>query len=221
METTESEPVRAPADRTRRYVRAWEIWLSSFIGSTFLMIADLMFNRAEAVTPRVGTIAQGVLGELVDAQHMDTLAFLVMAALGLGLCFVYRPATRFGAFGRGSSVIAVLVGMNVVVPPEASAAELTIQVSPGAQVSTCEPRSYGPFGLGTAINGDAKGCWRSDLVQRAGALPCVAPVTIGDEVYCEVVLPEQQNMKVWVQAPPLNCPQPRLPSALIRAAPRM
>jgi len=193
------QPAKPTIEGRDKDVPLWQIWLASIVGSTFLTIADLLINKAEAVTPRVGTIAAAVLGGYADSVSTDTLAFLVMLALGIGLCFVWEPRTRPGGFGRGAAVIAVLAGMNVSLSAVVTPATAdTIQVTPTTVVSTCKPRSYGPFGLGSALNRDAKGCWSKSIVTETQSLSCNESVVIGGHEYCAVSVPST-GQQVWVE----------------------
>ena len=178
-------------------LRHWEVCLASFVGSSFVAIADILVNGPKAVTTRVGTIAASLLGEVAATVSADTLSFLVMVALGLGLCFVYRPKTRPGAFVRGSSVIAVLALMNTGAGALVGEAHgQTVQLSANTRVSTCKPRTYGPFGLGTVLRGDAKACWTTGLVKSSERLACTSKTTVGNTSYCAVKL--SSGKTVWV-----------------------
>lgn len=167
-------------------IPAWEVVLASLFGGVFVGLADVLFNR-EPVTFRIAEVARRVVGEIAFSVTFETIAFAVILGLGLGLCFVYRPRTRVGAFGRGSSVIAVLAGMNIAVPAVAKAEGVTLTAE--TPVSSCEPRAYGVFGLGTLIHGDAKACWATGLVAAPVALDCVEKLEVGDATYCRIRLP--------------------------------
>ena len=176
----------APAQR-RSLVRVLETTGASLIGGFFLIIADIIFNEERAVTTQIA----GLLGKHVSADLNNTrtelFAFLTILGLGLGLCFVFQPKTRIKAFGMGSSVIAVLVGMNIgaSVLSRAEGAELTLSGS--ALIALEKPRAFGPLGVGTKITGKSA----AQIIE----VPLSGPITIdcagddlvlGDERYCVV-----------------------------------
>lgn len=180
---------------TGREVPFWDAALCATIGSFFLVCADLVFNTTSAVTLRLADGAELLFPHWADTVTFETVAFVVMLLMGLSLCHVYRPRTRIGAFARGSSVILVLVSMNTgaeYLATEASALELR----PATRVSTCEPRKYGPFGLGTLINRDSKGCWTTGVVRRSVQTDCLDRVSVGKQRFCRVSV---NGESYWVQ----------------------
>lgn len=188
--TSVTEQLPQPEDKPdeKAELRHWETCLASLFGGLFVGLADVIFNT-EPVTFRIAEAARQVIGDIAFSVSFETIAFVLILGLGLGLCFVYRPETRLGAFGRGSSVIAVMAGMNIAAPAAAKADEILLDAS--TEVSSCEPRAYGVLGLGTLIHGDAKGCWRTGLAVEPRRVECLQVVRVGKESFCQIELPPQ------------------------------
>lgn len=111
--------------------------------------------------------------------------------MGLDLCFVYQTLTRPQAFIRGSSVFGVMVSMNnaamlaVAAPAAAQTQSHTIQ-NKTIEMTVQEPRAYGPFGLGTVLNGDSNARLQQLEVQDLNSVPCVEEFTVCRETFCSV-----------------------------------
>jgi hypothetical protein len=196
--------------------KTWEVVVGSFVGGSFLTVADILANGNQSVTNRMALIVERFIPSLEPAL-LATAAFFLMIFLGLGLCFVYKPTTRIGAFTRGSSVIAVLVGMNIGFTtfgssPAEAAADITL--SGQAEIATSEPRPYGPFGIGTLLTGDSSARIQAVTVPGQVVLTCQEVRVVGKQSYCSVpqeqlqnwTLPEQVlgNERVWIVQPQMQ-----------------
>ncbi|WGI20404.1 hypothetical protein [Amylibacter sp. IMCC11727] len=172
-------------------VRTWEIITASFIGGSFLTIADLLFNRENAVTSRMSYVFEKLNMGMLAGVGFETAAFFVFLLMGLGLCFVYQPRNRPQAFVRGSSVFGVLVSMNtaatltIAAPAVAQMKSHTIE-NQTIEMTLQKPRSYGPFGLGTVLNGDSNARLEKRQVQDLNSVPCVEEFSVGRETFCGV-----------------------------------
>jgi hypothetical protein len=180
-------------------VRTWEIVTASFIGGAFLAIADLLFNREDAATSRMSYVFEKLNMGMLAGVGFETAAFFVFLLMGLGLCFVYQPLTRPQAFVRGSSVFGVLVSMNtaatlVVASPTAAQTTSTYTFEkPTVKLTINKPRTYGPFGLGTVLNGDSNARLEQLQVQDLPSVTCVEEFSVGKETFCGVEANEMRN----------------------------
>lgn len=171
---------------TKPAMKTWEIVLASVVGGCFLTIADVVFNENKAVTTKIAHFVGRYGGESWDSVWFETVAFAVLIALGLGLCFVFRPRNRPAAFAQGSSVIGVLVGMNIGAQAitAAGAQEMTIQGDVSYSVE--EPRAFGPFGIGTLLTGRSSVDGKEVEVPFGVTLTCSQLKMIGRAEYCAV-----------------------------------
>jgi len=167
-------------------LKTWEIVLASIVGGIFLTIADIIFSENKAVTTKMSKVVGRYAGPELDAVWFESLAFVVLIGLGLGLCFVFRPNTRPAAFVRGSSVIGVLVGMNIGAQAIIPAAAQDFAVEGTVLYSLEEPRSFGPFGVGTLLTGRSSVTGTPLDVQEGVSLSCEQLKMIGREEYCAV-----------------------------------
>ncbi|MEM7243147.1 MAG: hypothetical protein AAF429_13270 [Pseudomonadota bacterium] len=167
--------------------KVWEIALASVIGGLFLTIADLVFNKSNAVTSKMGETLQSSLFQFLPNHLLELFAFLLMILMGLGLCFVHRPRRRVGAFARGSSVILVLTTMNIAVN-NATAQSMAQSIDGNIEVTLQQPESYGPLGLGTFLNGDSNANLLELQVENLTLVNCDQVVSIGQENFCEIDL---------------------------------
>lgn len=177
--------------RPKRKLPNWEIIAASLVGSVFVTIADILVNKNMGVTTQIAGVFRSGLPKLNDfmglsGAEFETLAFGLLVILGLGLCFVYRPNSRPGAFVRGSSVLGVLAMMNTGVQliPVANAENMIIDNN--VQISYDRPEKYGPFGVGTALTGQSNARLRSIVVLQQVTVPCSNIVSVGSESYCVV-----------------------------------
>lgn len=167
-------------------LRTWEIVLASFVGGCFLTIADIVFSQNQAVTNKIAHMVGRYVGPALDAVWFESLAFLVLLFLGLGLCFVFRPRTRPAAFARGSSVIGVLVGMNIGAQAIVPAAAQDVDLKGTVRYTLEEPRAFGPFGVGTLLTGRSSvNSQEADVIDGV-TLDCEQLKLIGREEYCAV-----------------------------------
>jgi hypothetical protein len=164
----------------------WEVGLASLIGGIFLWLADVIFNDIHSVTNRIAQFLGNHLDGTLDSTAMEGIAFALLIALGWGLCFVFRPQSRPAAFARGSSVMAVLVGMNTGAQAVAAAAASELHLENDAIVTYDTPRALGPFGLGTAITGKLAAEFRTVPVPGGVTLPCAEQVEAGGTTFCGV-----------------------------------
>ena len=164
----------------------WEIIAASVIGGSFLTVADLLYSEQMSVTTKIAKFVADRYPEGINYVIIETTAFLFLIALGLGLCFVFRPKTRPAAFVRGSSVIGVLVCMNIGTQAieAAKAGEITVQGS--VYVSTDTPRAFGPFGVGTLLTGDAVTNATQVTLNGEVSLDCIEEIKVGAHDYCGI-----------------------------------
>ncbi|GHA53679.1 hypothetical protein GCM10008927_19430 [Amylibacter ulvae] len=180
----------------------WEVVVGSFVGGAFLTIADLIFNKSNSITGKIVDFvtARNMIG--LGQIWLELIAFGLMIGLGLGLCFVYRPQTRFGAFTRGSSVIAVLTGMNIsatLMAGEAIGQQLMLRGN--VDVAIEKPQAYGPLGLGTLLNGDSNAHLKNVPITGMISVNCKETLKVGREDYCPVDV-EQLDAGVREQLQP-------------------
>ena len=161
----------------------WEAFLASFIGGTFLCLADILFNETP-VTTRIAVFLGERLGSGFDSTAFEGVAFLVLILLGAGLCFVHQPRTRPAAFVRGSSVIGVLFGMNIGSSFVAAAAGEPLLLDQSAQISMTQPRAFGPLGIGTVLTGRSLAATQTVELGGQTTVPCSNSLTIGGDTYC-------------------------------------
>lgn len=190
-------------------VKAWEIVLASFVGCCFLTIADIVFNENKAVTTKISQVVGRYAGPHLDAVWFESLAFLVLLGLGLGLCFVFRPRSRPAAFVQGSSVIGVLVSMNIGAQAVMMAQAQEVTVHGKVLYSLEEPRAFGPFGVGTLLTGRSSVTGTALTVDSDVIVTCAQQKRVGKETYCAVDgaaaqmlgVPQTGTLsnKVWIQ----------------------
>lgn len=194
----------------RHTARLWEVIVGSTVGGTFLTIADLIFNKQDSITGKIyDFFAQRNFLELHPVL-IETMAFVIMIGLGLGLCFVWQPKSRVAAFTRGSSPIAVLTAMNIGAGAVATAAGAE-QITPvgTVQVSTERPRAFGPLGAGTLLTGESNARLNDLTFDGSTLVDCGETVTVGRESYCPVDVQaltpnvrdqlEQGTQKIWLK----------------------
>lgn len=192
---------QARSDASRPSVKNWEAAVASIIGGTFLTFADTIYSAKHDIKPVTTQISEAasLVFPSLDSVSFENFAFFIMIGLGLALCFVYQPKSRLGAFVRGSSVIAVLVGMNIgtaeigkkLVSPAGAA---SLQVSDNVQYTTQEPREFGVLGLGTKINGKSNADLISLDFDAQVTLNCIGDdLEVGDEVFCHVSADQARN----------------------------
>jgi len=155
-------------------------------------MADLLFSPTPVTTRISEFLGARVLAEL-NSVWFETVAFFLMIGLGLGLCFVFKPKSRPQAFIRGSSVIGVLVTMNIgsQALATASAGELLLQDS--ANVTQQQPRIYGPFGLGTVLTGRSSAQTEAIEIDSSITVNCMEQITVGAETFCAISADDAVN----------------------------
>lgn len=201
-----------PASST---IRTWEIIVAAFVGSFFLTLADVVINKPTAVTTRIAVELGTRFNPNFDTPQFELVAFLILFALGLGLCFVNRPRSRRSAFAQSTSVIAVLFAMNTGATLVGAASAQTVDLGTSAQVSTTRPRAFGPLGIGTLLTGQSYTTEQNIQLTGATTLPCNETMQIGSQSYC-AVSPEalaanvadpsqlqalQQAQQLWILQP--------------------
>ena len=82
--------------------KMWEVLLAGGIGALIASIADMFTNQG----------ASGV-AELSRKIHLggDHISLLLLVALGIGICWVLRPATKLDGFARGLAIL-TLIGIT-------------------------------------------------------------------------------------------------------------
>lgn len=175
----------APKERLSLY-RTCETAGASLIGGFFLILADIIYNEDKAVTTQISGLVGRHISPNLDNTTTELVAFLVILALGLGLCFVFQPKTRIKAFGTGSSVIAVLVGMNIGANAINTASGADLRLSGTVQIALEEPRAFGPLGVGTAITGKSAANIIDLPLTGYVTVPCSGDLSVGDDSYCRV-----------------------------------
>ena len=190
-------------------VPVWHVVASSFFGGFCFYIADIAFNSDNTITSRIANSLGSRLPAL-DSVWFESLAFVVIVFMGLGLCFVFRPATRPAAFSMGSGVMSVLVTINTgVVHFAGSVSAADIELSNTVPYSYAKPRRYGAFGLGTAITGKSNARLQTKTIDQPVNVDCQNEYRIGEEQYCSVkadlaerklgIPPQNNSTEIWVQ----------------------
>ncbi len=168
----------------------WAIILASLVGSMCLILADILKNPVPATT-EIAKYAKVRIPN-IDVATLEFFAILLMMLIGLGLCFVFRPKSLPGAFGRSSGLHAVLFGINTfggLAGPALAGAVF----SPGPAAlpvtySLETPEAYGPLGLGTRITGRSSARAFEVMVPMGFEISdCIDTQEVGEGVFCSVL----------------------------------
>lgn len=215
LESTEiphTPPRPTDVQTTPQQVGVIAIIVASLIGSICLILADILKNPVTATTV-LAKYAQIRLPHMGIAL-LELVAIVLVMLIGLGLCFVFRPQTLPGAFGRSSGLHAVLFGINTFGGLAGPVMAQTIWTpGPDAKpiIYTLEtPETYGPLGLGTKITGRSSAQVHQILATTPIEIDdCLQIEPVGDGLFCSILRRDAEiilgvelpgaRSPVWVQ----------------------
>lgn len=180
---TEPDSDEETRPTTRKHLKTWEIVLASFVGGTVMTLADVLYSPSP-VTTKIAVWVGGRVLAGFNSAWFEFVAFCVLILLGLGLCFVNRPKTRPGAFVQGSSVIGILVSINIGTQLAGVASAQSIILEGSVDIAVQQPRAYGPLGIGTFLTGRSIAQTMPVEFSAPLSLECSSELKVGDDVYC-------------------------------------
>lgn len=99
--SADKAPRRAEASDTKL-----KLHCAAALGAVCLGLVDLLNNSEAAASLKLGEVIRQYLVPGLESGGL--VAFVVLALLGIGLCWVRQPGSRFDAFTTGFSVFAIL-----------------------------------------------------------------------------------------------------------------
>lgn len=140
--------VASPA--SNRKESAWKIYAAAAFGAFVLGFSDLLKNESTATVLKMAEVLRQYVYSGFGTGAW--FALLVLAILGIALCWIHGPGTRVEAFSRGFSVFAVLAVVTPTGDPPAKVAStgaghstyaIGFLISPAnAQVGGAPPGTY-------------------------------------------------------------------------------
>ncbi|NOY71888.1 MAG: hypothetical protein GXP14_05845 [Gammaproteobacteria bacterium] len=97
----------------------YKLYFASAFGAFCLGFGDLLNNEHSATVLKISEIMTQLLQSDIGAGGL--LALILLAILGVCVCWIQQPQTRLDAFSRGFSVFAVLAVATPFEPPSEKA----------------------------------------------------------------------------------------------------
>lgn len=88
--------------QTFKIAKMWEVLLAGGIGAFIAGFTDLFTNQGSS---GVAELSRKI------ALGGDSISLLLLVALGVGICWVFRPATKLDGFARGLAIL-TLIGIT-------------------------------------------------------------------------------------------------------------
>ncbi len=107
--------------------RPYKLYFASAFGAFCLGFGDLLNNEHSATVLKISEIMKQLLQSDIGAGGL--LALILLAILGVCVCWIQQPQTRLDAFSRGFSVFAVLAVATPFESPSETADTQTAEVA--------------------------------------------------------------------------------------------